>query len=247
MRYTPDVLPFHLDGGLLAAVIKVAADAQSAVDLPEWTSLTGPAKREAKNKAARRLRPKEQIALYKWARDNGHLLDNQPFSKMWKEGGKRGETENEVYYDESSGLWMKRNDLSYHDTYLSFFHRVAMHNKIFPEAPLCLVGFVLDKNRNTDDQVMLKPVLSQPHVEAERGANQEEVGSMMSSFGYKKVGEHDYFHPEYHIRVEDLHDENVFIRNGELFVIDPVIFLDDSGKETRLKGSIEMATAALAS
>jgi hypothetical protein len=247
MKYRPDRLPFEVDDGILSDAIRISSAAHDAVDKPEWTNLEGAEKKEAKNKLSRILKPKEQLALYKWARDSGKLLNNSKFSSAWKEDGRRGETENEVYFDEANLVWMKRNDLSYHDTYLGFFQRIAIHNRAFPEAPLTLVGFVVDKNRNLPDSPdMLKPVISQPHIQAERGAEPEEVERVMTNLGYEKVSDVDYYHPELHIRVEDLHNENVFFKDGDIFVIDPVIFLDERGKELRLSGSISDATAKVA-
>jgi hypothetical protein len=105
------------------------------------------------------------------------------------------------------------------------------------------VGFVVDKNRNVpDSQRMLKPVISQPHIKAERGAETAEVEKMMAGIGYERVGENDYYNSEHHIKVEDLHNENVFFKDGEIYVIDPVIFLDDRGKKNRLRGSINDIT-----
>jgi hypothetical protein len=248
MKYFPDVLPFSVGKGILNDVIGVATSVHKSVDHPEWTEMNGPEKKAAKNKLSKILKPKEQLALYKWAEAGGHLLSNSDFTKAWKEDGSKGETENEAYYDEKSGAWLKRNDLSYHDTYLSFFQRVALHNKMFPEAPLTLIGFVVDKNRNLPDSPkILKPVFSQPHVEAERGAETAEVAKMMAEIGYEKVGENDYYNSEHHIRVEDLHNENVFFKNGEIYVIDPVIFLDDRGKQIRLRGSLNDITDNLSS
>jgi hypothetical protein len=247
MKYRPDRLPFEVDPGILSDAIIVASNAHDSVDKPEWATMSGVAKKEAKNKLSRLLKPKEQLALYKWAKEKGHLLSNSGFTSSWKNDGKKGETENEVYFDEKNKIWMKRNDLSYHDTYLGFLQRVAIHNNSFPEAPLTLIGFVVDRNRNLPDRPeMLKPVLSQPHVEAERGATPEEVEKVMLGLGYEKINEVDYYHPELHIRVEDLHNENVFFRDGDIIVIDPVIFLDERGKEMRLSGSISDATAKAA-
>lgn len=249
MRYHPDQLNFEPDNALLRQAIKVATDVHHGVDLPEWSELESRAARvEGRNKIAKVLRRKEQVALLAWAHKDGHLLDAKAFTASWKSGGKRGETENEVYFDENAQGWWKRNDLSYHDTYLSFFQRVALHNRMFPEAPVELRGFVVDFNRASPErEAMLKPVLFQPHVEASRGATEAEVLKHMTDLGYKRVGTHDYYNPQYEVRVEDLHDENVFFKDGELFVIDPVIYLDEKGKKRRLRGSVDSVTESVPS
>jgi len=250
MTYRPDRLEFEPDDQLLKQAIAVATAAHQGTGLPEWSELGSRAERVAgRNKISKTLKRREQTALMVWAQKDGHLLDSKAFTSAWKAGGKRGETENEVYFDEAAQGWWKRNDLSYHDTYLSFFQRVALHNKTFPEVPLELKGFVADYNRaNPERELMLKPVLFQPHVEIEKnsdtehGATEEEVFRHMTALGYQRVGTHDYYDPKQQIRIEDLHDENVFFKNGELFVIDPVIYLDERGKKRRLQGSVDAVT-----
>ncbi len=247
MNYRPDRLDFEPDNALLRQAIAIATAAHQDTGLPEWSELGSRAERvEGRNKLSKPLKRREQAALLAWAQKDGHLLDSKAFTSAWKTGGKRGETENEVYFDEEAQGWWKRNDLSYHDTYLSFLQRVALHNKTFPEAPLELKGFVADYNRaNPERELMLKPVLFQPHVEIEkgnpdqRGATEAEVFRHMTALGYQRIGTHDYYSPDLQIRVEDLHDENVFFKNGELFVIDPVIYLDERGKKRRLQGSVD--------
>lgn len=163
------------------------------------------------------------------------MLSNKEFTRKWKEGGEAGETENQVYYDQGTSQWFKRNDLTYHGTYLEFFYRLQLHNVYFPEAPLALEGFVVD--RDIMGRSMLKPVVSQPHISSEIGATAQEVDEHMSSLGFVKIPgtRHDYFNPRTGVRVEDLHDENVLKdEQGDLFVIDPVLYLDDEGKPGRI-------------
>lgn len=46
------------------------------------------------------------------------------------------------------------------------------------------------------------------------------------------------FTAEKGIRVEDMHDENVLMDDeGNIFVVDPVIYLDDEGKKHRITSS----------
>ncbi len=243
-RYRPDVLPFNLDDGILKDAIRVASSVHDELNIPEWSEIEGrPLRVAARNRLAKLVKPKEQEALFKWANESGHLISNSDFNRLWKEQGKKGETENEVFYDKNKGMWFKRNDLSYHDSYLGFLQRVALHNRLFPEASLALEGFMVDYNRSTPDRVpMLKPVISQRHIPSSKGAEPHEVEKFMSLQGYEKINQTDYYDPVRHIRVEDLHNENVLIHDGTIYIIDPVIFLDEKGKQYRLKGSVEDAT-----
>lgn len=243
--YRPDEL--HIDTtDDLNRVIGVLRDVHNSISLPEYTDLEGAEKRAARNLLSKKVKPREQNALLEYAMRDGLLLDSKKFTASWKADGKRGETENEAYYDQDLDGWFKRNDLSYHTSYLEFFQRVALHNHLFPEAALQFKGFVVDINRNSGKrEMMLKPVLFQKHVEADRGATRQEVRSLMAHIGFRPLSGDDYINDDSGVRVEDLHDENVFVKNGELHVIDPVIFLDDSGKKARLSGNITSKLVAV--
>jgi hypothetical protein len=194
------------------------------------------------------LRAAEQKELAAWAKRENLIYDSNWFFGEWKEQGELGETESQIWFDEDKGVWWKANDLSYHGTYLEFFYRVALHNHQFPEAPLTLRGFVV--GGNLIGQLMLKPVFTQPHVVGQRGATQQEVERHMAEQGFRRMPgtEFDYFNPETGVRVEDLHDENVLVdEQGDLFVIDPVLYLDDDGKSHRIKAlEFESADAIVA-
>ena len=178
------------------------------------------------------IKPKEEKYLRQWAEAQNILMDNDDFNSKWKSRGKVAGAENDAYFDEETQRWFKRNDLSYHNTFLDFFYRIALHNTNFPEAPVQLEGFV-------DNGGVLQPVISQPHVRAERGATPEEVEELMTKLGYQKGSDplrpHDYYNPKTGVKVEDLHDENVLVdKDGMLYVVDPVMYLDDEGKVGRI-------------
>jgi hypothetical protein len=143
-------------------------------------------------------------------------LDNAAFEHQWIEQGSIGGQENDVFLE--AGRVFKRNNLSFHLSYADFFDRLALHNLLFPGAPLRFEGFV-------EHQDELWPVMSQPAVRAQRGASRAEVEAFMRRLGFERTRHDDYRHPE-GILVEDLHDENVFLDgDGEVVVIDPVIYL----------------------
>lgn len=241
--YVPDRIPQAAkytdegpSGDTLRQAINVCLRSHATTKTPpsEFATIPTRAQRQAARHAVSRFfRPLEQAALRQWATDKGLMLSNRNFTAAWKAGGSAGETENQIYFDEETQRWFKRNDLTYHGTYLEFFYRVLLHNVHFPEAPLRLEGFVIDEG-------MLKPVVSQPHVSSERGATQDMVDAHMQSMGFEKIpgSNNDYYNRESGVRVEDLHDENVLVdEHGDLFVIDPVVYLDDEGKMARIAAS----------
>ena len=188
---------------------------------------------------SQRVKPLEEKHLREWATAQNLILDNRDFDTRWQDQGSLGEAENNVYFDEPSQRWFKRNNLSYHSSYLEFFYRMALHNELFPEAPLALEGFV-----ETADG--LQPVMSQHNVRSQRGATRDEVVILMRKLGYENIrNTDDYYNEETGIQVEDLHNENVLMgEDGQIYVIDPVIYLDDGGKHHRLSSGEPLSFAA---
>lgn len=240
-KYTPDRIPSGAERGYTGRggkKLKIATSVayrshQSIRDdsIPEFTAEKEYKKKVAgRNLMSQRVKPVEEKWLKHWAEKVGLMMDNDEFDRKWKEQGQKGEAENDVYFDEESQRWFKRNNLSYHTTFLEFFYRLALHNESFPEAPYALEGFVINDGE-------LQPIISQPHVRATKGASPVDVEKLMNRLGYQKIlgTEHDYINREKGIRVEDMHDENVLMDDdGNLFVIDPVIYLDDEGKKHRI-------------
>lgn len=240
-QYTPDRIPsgaeqgyFGRGGKKLKAATTVAYRSHESIrdnSIPEFTAEKEYKKKVAgRNVMAKRVKPVEEKWLTYWAEKVGLMMDNSEFDRRWLHQGKKGEAENNVYFDEDSQRWFKRNNLSYHTTFLEFFYRIALHNAAFPEAPYALEGFVINDGE-------LQPIISQPHVRASKGASPVDVEKMMLKMGYQKIPgtEHDYINKEKGIRVEDMHDENVLMDDeGNLFVVDPVIYLDDDGKKHRI-------------
>lgn len=240
-QYTPDRIPSGTEsaysgrgGKKLKIATAVAYRSHESVrqdSLPEYASEKEYSKKAAgRNLVSKSVKPIEAKNLKYWAEQVGLLMDNDEFEREWIAQGRKDGAENSVYFDEESQRWFKRNSLSYHTTYLEFFYRLSMHNVMFPETSYSLEGFVI----NDGD---LQPIISQPHVKASRGANPVEVEEFMNSLGYTKIAgtEHDYINKEKGVKLEDMHDENILMDdNGNVFVVDPVIYLDDDGKQKRI-------------
>jgi hypothetical protein len=243
-KYTPDRIPSGAEQGYsgrggkkLKVATAVAYRSHESIrddSIPEFAAEKDYKKKvAARNLMSKRVKPVEEKWLHHWAEQVGLMMDNKEFDRKWKQQGEKGEAENNVYFDEESQRWFKRNNLSYHTTYLEFFYRLALHNSAFPEAPYALEGFVMNHGE-------LQPVISQPHVRATKGASPVDVEQLMNNLGYSKIPgtQHDYINQEKGIRVEDMHDENVLMDDdGNIFVVDPVIYLDDEGKKHRITSS----------
>lgn len=240
-KYLPDRIPQDAhtvysgqEGELLKAATDIAEGSHRSIpsNSPEFTEIEDPVKQKIEHrKLTNIIKPREEQALADWAEQNNLILDNKEFDRKWKASDRMGGAEHAGYFDEEAQRWFKRNNLNYHSTYLEYFHRLALHNKLFPEAPLVLKGFVWHDNQ-------LLPVITQLHVRANRGATEQEVDALMKTLGYVKTPntDNDYYNPNSGILVQDLHDENVLVDSeGHLHVVDPVIYLDKHGKRNRLQ------------
>ena len=239
--YSPDRIPSGAEraytgrgGKKLKVATAVAYRSHEAIrddSLSEYTSEKEYSKKAAnRNLMSQRVKPVEEKSLRKWAEQVGLLMDNNEFERKWREQGEKAGAENSVYFDEESQRWFKRNTLTYHTTYLEFFYRLAMHNVMFPETSYALEGFVINDGE-------LQPVISQPNVKASRGASAIEVEEFMNKLGYTKIQgtDHDYINKDKGIKLEDMHDENILVDDdGNVHVVDPVIYLDDEGKKKRI-------------
>ncbi len=173
------------------------------------------------SRAASRLnvevRAAEAKALREFAVTHHLLLDGDQFESTWHAQGEMGGAENDIWYDEKTGLVWKRNRIDVmHVSWRQFFDRMLLHNAFYPEAPLRLEGFV-------DSSAGLCPVFTQPDVHAQRGAQRSEVEPLLRARGYTRTSGENYANKR--LLVEDLHDGNVLVDpDGAFQVIDPVLF-----------------------
>ena len=163
------------------------------------------------------LRSREIAALKAWAVADGCLFDGVAFDRCWREQGQMGGSENDIYYDETSGRVWKRNRIEvFCLSWQQFFDRIILHDLLFPEAPLRFEGVL-------EHEGGLRGVLSQPDIVAERGAWRRETEPMMTARGYRRRSSDDFDGAR--LTVEDLHSGNVLVDGaGQLIVIDPAIF-----------------------
>jgi hypothetical protein len=218
-----------------AAVARSGQDAIDPSQNYEWANqLSEGARRRRRNEVNNAVKPLEEKALRKWAQANGRMLDDDAFEKNWKEGGKVGGEEHNVYYDPDSDRWFKRNNMSFHGNWLEYFHRIALNSWLFPATEMRFEGFVEHNGR-------LQPVASQPDVEAVRGAEPDEVERYMGDRGFIRQGKtNDYVDTGTGVRVEDLHDQNVVVtKEGNLAFIDAAPYMDPTSKMARMRAAAQ--------
>src|SRR5699024_2252692 len=107
-----------------------------------------------------------------------------------------------VWFNEDTNI-VTKSILPLEQTPQEFLDRVSIHNSIFPETQIKVIGFTETKSGE------LQYIVEQPLVVFERGATQAEVSEMMSKLGFEHTEENDYANNE--TLIEDLHPGNALI------------------------------------
>lgn len=114
---------------------------------------------------------------------------------------------------------LKLNDAIYYASWEDYFHNLLIHNFFFADTAYQFLGFY--KENET-----LFAVVKQPFVKAEQLTNLQNVKKFLLNNGFKNTRNHDYYHPELGIILEDLHDENVLTKKDMMYFIDTVFYIE---------------------
>jgi hypothetical protein len=178
---------------------------------------TNPA--DARSHLARKNKECQGSDLKSWAAKNSFFLRHEAFSQQWRSQGSVSGQECDVYYDEQSGCYHKRNNTIAYEDWIQFFESIRIHNHLFIDTAYSLLGFM--KVEDT-----LHAVLSQQAVNSKQGAIRSQVQDYMAQFGFHHVG-NDHYESE-SLQIQDLHDENVLVGyDGRLYFIDTCIYLKE--------------------
>jgi hypothetical protein len=225
----PEQLPPEAERALGEGHLRAAAEIARGVHRASRAAgAKQPTRGEERARLERDLFKHEETALTKWAEQNGLMLDSAEFWCKHKAandyaaqlgGDSIDGMEHSVYPD--GWFWFKANSAEMQRTWLRYFHRLALHQVLFPETGLEFLGFIKSETGK------LYSVTRQPHVHALRGATQNEVETEMKLRGYVRISDMpdhpDYYNPTAGIMIDDLHDQNVVVlETGELVVIDPI-------------------------
>ena len=217
-RYVPQRVPPTAERKNGQESIRAALDVIAGVHRASKAA-QGAAPRNHTEKIAleQALRIGEEKLLRRWATTADLLLPDEPFTDAWQAQGCEGGAEHQVYVQ--SGTYLKRNNLNYYGTWLSYFHNLLIHNWLFPQTGYTFLGLM-----EVDGSLM--SVVSQKALRGVRGATPLEVATYMTPFGFVSLKNNEYVHQGFGILVSDLHHRNVLITGeGELLVFDPVIYL----------------------
>ncbi|HMR84979.1 MAG TPA: hypothetical protein PKE30_17660 [Niabella sp.] len=156
---------------------------------------------------------KEQEHCLKEFAQGYNLWVNQLPSHYLTRGG-----ESQVYLEESGTHVIKTNDAVYYATWLEYFNSVMLHNLFFPDTAYNFLGFI----KKAD---VLYAVVKQPFIIADGQARLQDIRSFLEYNGFENTKRQDYYHKEYGLILEDMHDENVIINTEKLFFIDTVFYI----------------------
>jgi hypothetical protein len=127
--------------------------------------------------------------------------------------------EQRVYLYQNGYEVIKANTGTYHGNWLEFFNRLLCHAILFPATRYTTIGFT------TVEQAFAVLIKRQFALLTE-GAPRSIVEPYLNEHGFKRSKNDDYYNPALGIILEDLHDENVFMLEGQILFIDPVIYFE---------------------
>lgn len=164
------------------------------------------AKEKHNNKA------EETKKLITFAVANNLLLDTIDETKFISSGA-----EQKVYIKDNNHVF-KLNDAIYYASWEDYFYNLLLNNYFFADTAYQLLGFY--KKDET-----LYAVVEQNFVKADTLTDLTKVQEFLKNNGFINTRNHDYYHPELGIILEDLHDENVLTKQNLLYFIDTVFYI----------------------
>ena len=168
-------------------------------------------KGQFESRAIVKERQNEFLKLY--ALQSGIWLASLPSDTQYLTRG----GESKVFMDLDRLNAIKVNNSIYYATWTEYFTSLVIHNLLFPNTAYSLVGFALDGAN-------LCAVLRQPFIKGEQ-ARLEDINRLLTFNGFVNTKRQDYFHKEFGLVLEDMHDENVIFRQGVLFFVDTVFYV----------------------
>lgn len=155
----------------------------------------------------------ENVLLNSIIEANQLYFDELKFSIYLDEGA-----EQKVFFDDLKGNVVKLNDAIFYVNWSQYLESLIIHNLLFTETKYELLGFVKINNA-------IYSVVEQDYILPTRKTETEEIRNFMLSKGFSLKRKNDYIHSEFGLIIEDLHEENVLVKDDVLFFIDTVIYL----------------------
>jgi Serine/Threonine/Tyrosine Kinase found in polyvalent proteins len=158
-------------------------------------------------------RQEETKTLIKFINENKLWNCNINFAAFVSQGA-----EQRVYIQNDKKV-LKLNDAIYYRNWLDYFNNLLLNNYFFPDTAYQLLGFYKTEND------IIYALVTQNYVEANQHTDLAEVKQYLENNGFENTKNHDYYHSELGIILEDLHDENVLTKDNLLYFIDTVFYI----------------------
>ena len=148
----------------------------------------------------------QERLLEEWARAKGLWFENSDsiiqknFGPMIAQGA-----EAKVYYKEGDPSVAKERTSIYSTTNKAL-EAIALHNYLFPETAMRVIGFTRDSDS------LMRIVLTQPYIRCQRLATKEEIDVMVAEKGFRDNWQGqgvNYISDR--LALEDMHPANVFV------------------------------------
>ena len=148
----------------------------------------------------------QERLLEEWAKakvlwfENSDSIIQKNFGPMIAQGA-----EAKVYYKEGDPSVAKERTSIYSTTNKAL-EAIALHNYLFPETAMRVIGFTRDSDN------LLRIVLTQPYIRCQRLATKEEIDAMVTEKGFRDnwQGQGVNYISE-RLALEDMHPANVFV------------------------------------
>lgn len=163
---------------------------------------------------------KQEKSIQEWAEQKGVWV---PKAEEWLEE----QYGPELAHGAEAKVYCKKGDThvvklrtSIYSTLGRAFEAIALHNSLFPETIMRIIGFT----RDTDG--LFRIILTQPYIECMRLATKNEIDEMVSQKGFRDNGDTSGVnYISNRINLEDMHPANVFVENltGKPICIDCIV------------------------
>ncbi len=204
-RYTSSEQHGCAAGGGFHVIASLLAGAETPAN--QLTAPEGSFKRECQRAEA------QATVIENFAKAVGCWVDDvdkafeQTFGEQLAEGG-------EAHVYDNGNTIIKRIGLDYYVLPELALDRITLHNTLFPETRLTVLGF--GKTIEGDFQI----IVQQPFIHG-TFLTDEEIRSYVESLGFKLINPRNWTYATPSIYLSDMHDENLIKSpRGNIFVID---------------------------
>lgn len=188
------------------------------------TSLKGVQAKEDK----KLIKHKEEVLIRTYSRHLGLWKDTDGIQNIEPVGEGVEQT---VYMLDKKNV-IKLNTAFFYETWQDYLNSLLLHNYFFPDTAYELLGFT----ENTKGK--LCALVKQAYISTTTVTDLKEVQKFLHENGFIIERNNNYSYPEAGLILEDLHDENVLTKDGILYFIDTVFFINKASKTMNDGGKI---------